>query len=308
MSFPRFLPMLPESQRVGDDVSFVHEIKWDGFRTLAYLSEEGVRLESRNGRSFNQRFAPIVKHLEAWKPGVILDGEVVAFNLQGRADFSLLRYSPDPSSQLCYVVFDLLFRQGVSICPEPWSRRRACLEQFFDSNVESGGVMLSPLLPGTVEECLDFAKQNHLEGIVSKRKDSPYLPGTRSPLWCKQKLVKTADCVVVALSYGGKRIRSLGVAIYAQWGELYYLGKVGSGLGHTELDFLYHAVKLLENDQIPVVNPPTDYSQLVWLRPHLVVELEYLEITPQGRLRHPVFKRFRFDKEPLSCKLGVEEK
>lgn len=305
MTLPRFAPMLPVSQRVDDD-AFVHEIKWDGYRALAYLGEE-VRLDSRNGKSLNSRFPAIVSELEQLIPGVILDGEIVALGPQGHPDFSLLRNAINSTKQILYIVFDLLYLEEHSICSEPWSKRRRHLEQFLEKQKEARTIIISPLLPGPITDCLAFAEQHQLEGIVSKQKDSPYLPGLRSAFWRKQKLKKSIDCVVVAINYMAQHIRSIGVALYHPDRTWQYIGSVGSGLGQSELDFLRQAVKLLQTDVVPVVNPPPNSFQMVWLKPHLVVELEYLEFTPQGRLRHPVFVRFRVDKEAQSCLLGVEE-
>ena len=130
MTLPRFAPMLPVSQRVDDD-AFVHEIKWDGYRALAYLGEE-VRLDSRNGKSLNSRFPAIVSELEQLIPGVILDGEIVALGPQGHPDFSLLRNAINSTKQILYIVFDLLYLEEHSICSEPWSKRRRHLEQFLE--------------------------------------------------------------------------------------------------------------------------------------------------------------------------------
>lgn len=306
MRLPRFEPMLPVSQCVGDAGAFAQEIKWDGFRALAYL-EGAVRLESRNGKSFNRRFPTIVAELKYLGQGIILDGEIIALTAEGRPEFSLLRKLPNSTTRLFYIVFDLLFSEGRSICSEPWSKRRRHLELLLKSNRGGGSVIISPLLSDVVEDCLAFAKQHQLEGIVSKQKDSPYLPGVRSSFWRKHRLKKSIDCVVVALNFSGNRLRSLGVAVYNRNQAWQYIGNVGSGLGQVELDFLRQAMPLLQTEVVPVVNPPSVDFEVVWLKPHLVVELEYLEFTPQGRLRHPVFIRFRIDKDAQACLLGVDD-
>jgi len=159
-----------------------------------------------------------------------------------------------------------------------------------------------------VEDCLAFVKEQGLEGIVSKYKSSPYLPGTRSPLWRKQKIRRSLDCVLVGVRLRQNRVRSMAVGTYRPNGSLFFLGNVGSGLGDKELQFLEDALPLLAKTgsyPCPCVNPPSDGDDYVWCDPLVVVEIEFLELTPGKRLRHPVFLRFRFDKEPEDCVLEV---
>lgn len=293
--------MLPLDQPLRDEKGFIHEIKWDGFRVLAYLDRGEVLLESRNGHSLNQRFAQLLPELEKVGGTKVFDGEVVAFNQEGEVDFSSLR-THRPLSPIFYIVFDLLFLEGEDLCAKPWFERRQCLDSIVS---EDGLVRISPLLPDNLSSALAVAKGHGLEGIISKEKNSPYLPGSRSPLWRKQKFIKTLDCIMVGLKLMDDRIRSMAVALYQSEGTLFYLGNVGSGLSYKELSFLEQSLELLTSDQCPLVNPPVASEEWIWLKPLVVVEIEYLELTPAKRLRHPVFLRFRFDKDPKECTMEV---
>lgn len=292
--------MLAVDQPVGDhEQGFVHEIKWDGYRLLAHLHDADVRLDSRNGHNLNGRFPQLVHRLGQMGLNAVLDGEVVALNEQGGVDFSLLRSSRDSGAQVCYIVFDLLYFAGQTLCSNPWSERRRQLEALITSN---DIVFLSPLLPGSVADCLAFAKEHGLEGIVSKRKDSPYLPGTRSLHWRKQRIKERLDCIVIGLKMAKRRVQSMAVALYEVDGSLVHLGNVGTGFSQKERDFLGQAVDILSATSCcPCVNPPQDAANWLWFQRFIVVEVEYFELTSSKRLRHPVFIRFRFDKDPKEC-------
>lgn len=297
--------MLPVSQWISPgEEGFVHEIKWDGYRMLAQLQDGEVNLHSRNGRSLNRHFQQLVEELRKCSLHAILDGEVVALTAEGRVDFSLLRSAPR-SAGVCYIVFDLLYLEGEDFCPLPWMERRRQLESLLS---DQGSVLLSPLLPGSAEDGLAFAKAHQLEGIVSKHRDSPYLPGIRSAYWRKQRVKQSLDCVLVGAKVENSTIRSLAVALYTVDGSLFYLGNVGSGLTQRDLDFLQQAQSLLEGDPkdaCPCLNPPLNSVGWIWYKPLVVVEVEYFELTQAKRLRHPVFKHFRFDKDPKDCRMEV---
>lgn len=299
--------MLPVDQPLAPgEKGFIHEIKWDGYRLLAQVDKGKVALVSRNGRNLNSRFPQLVEWLQQKGLEAVMDGEVVALTGEGRVDFSLLQQSHLKKSgvQICYIVFDLLYLLGESICAQPWFERRERLEALLPSE---GFVLISPLLAGEAPEALNFAREHQLEGIISKDRRSPYLPGKRSPLWRKQRITRSTNCVLAGVKMDRTKVRSMAVALYNPSGELVYIGNVGSGLKSTELDFLEQSIALLATANCPVTNPPAGTTdEWIWFRPLVVVEVEYLELTSQTRLRHPVFLRFRFDKSPQDC--TMEEK
>ncbi|HPT82273.1 MAG TPA: RNA ligase family protein [Limnochordia bacterium] len=289
--------MLPVDEPLVDERGYRHEIKWDGFRCLAYLEGNKVCLCSRGGRSLNARFPQIAADLAQKDLQAVLDGEIVAFNAQGRADFGLLK-AGSKAKHMRYAVFDILSWQGKNLCQQPWWQRRDLLEGTVSS---SGFILLSPLLPFTLEECLSAAKERGWEGIVSKHEQSPYLPGTRSAWWRKRKILRSLDGVVVGIRMRGSQVRSFALGLYLPAGPLCYVGSVGSGLNQADREFLQQAAALLAVEHPALSNPPKDDGSWIWFRPHLVAEVQFLEITPQLRLRHPVFLRFRMDKNPEEC-------
>ncbi|NMB01595.1 MAG: hypothetical protein GX971_08805 [Firmicutes bacterium] len=303
MSLVRFKPMLPSESPLLDETGFLHEIKWDGFRALAYLDGDKVLLESRNGRSLNDHFPEVVKALQKEEKHAVLDGELIALSLEGKVDFSLLRQSKLASEQVRFVVFDLLFLDGETLCAKPWLQRRDYLDNLI---MGQGLIMRSPLLAGDLQTNLNFAKEQQLEGIISKHQDSPYLPGVRSAWWRKSKIRRSLDCVVVGLRLRDEKVRSLAVGLYQNDDSLLYIGNVGSGLGQDELVFLRESINLLAHNSPLVTNPPGGGVDWIWFKPHLVVEVEYLELTHQKRLRHPTFLRFRFDKIASECRIEGE--
>lgn len=168
--------MLPVQEPLGEEEGFIHEIKWDGFRALAYLQGGKVLLESRGGHSLNRRFPQIASFLGQKEWQAVLDGEIVAFRPGGEADFSLLKSGS--ARMICYVAFDLLFLAGENLCPQPWQRRRALLEELVES---AGPLLLSPLLPGSLGENLRRAREHGWEGIISKHRQSPISLGNARP-------------------------------------------------------------------------------------------------------------------------------
>lgn len=295
--------MLPVAGEAACGAAFRHEIKWDGFRVLAYHARGQVELESRGGFLLNDRFPSIVEAVALLDHPAVLDGELVAFDQHGRPNFSFLQQGMPPDGSLRYVVFDLLHLGEDSLCPLPWESRRAILESYCTSG---DTIIVSPLLAGDAATNLEFARQHSLEGIVSKERNAPYEPGRRSSSWRKQKIKQTLDCIVVGVKMAADRVRSFGAALYDGAGRLIYVGNVGSGLREGDLEFLQQAVDLLKVGLSPAVNPPAEGHLQIWFRPHLVAEIEYLELTSRLRLRHPVFVRFRFDKNARQCQLGAD--
>ncbi|NLJ79650.1 MAG: hypothetical protein GX335_01325 [Firmicutes bacterium] len=299
MRLPRFRPMLPVLKEIGDESQFQHEIKWDGFRALAYVEKE-VSLESRNGHELNSRFPQLLPGLKGLGQCLVLDGEIVALGKKGLPEFSLLK-GPFDEIPLIYIAFDLLFRRGRSLCHLPWGQRRQMLEELLRPQKQ---IYMSPLLEGDLKTCFQLAQQAGLEGIVSKQINSPYLAGERSHFWRKKKIRRTLDCVVAGLNYRKNRLRSLSLALYNLEGALFYIGSVGSGLGFEEIEFFEKAGNALARPAPPLRNPPEIRNSIIWLEPRLVVEIKYLEMTPQEKVRHPVFLRLRSDKDASRCIWG----
>lgn len=299
---PFIAPMLASSRPLDDETGFVHEIKWDGYRALAYVERDRIELLSRQGRSLNAHFPQLLPFLENM-PGkpLVLDGEVVALGAGGLPVFSELRGAKVRDRTVIYIVFDLLLYAGRDICALSWQSRRSRLEELWP---QKGPVMLSPIFTIPRDRLLAAVTEIGLEGIVSKKVDAPYQPGTRSDAWRKHRIFKSADCVVGGLVLRQGKVRALAVGQYSKnLEELIYLGRTASGLTEADGEFLLRAYDRLAAEDSPFCNLSSD-PEVIWLEPHIVAEIQYAELTPSGRLRHPVFVRFRWDKAPRECVLG----
>ncbi|MDP1848386.1 MAG: DNA ligase D [Solirubrobacteraceae bacterium] len=307
----RLVPMLAKASQRGlppDDERWAYEIKWDGVRALAYSEPGRIRFESRNRNDISAAY-PELKALNRALSShrAILDGEIVAFDEDGRPSFGRLQGRMHIASEAAarrrmkdtpvhYVVFDLLWLDGHSLMDEPYEERRARLMalelqgghwQTPDHVVSNGAAVLAASL------------DNGLEGVVAKRLDSPYLPGRRSPCWLKVKNVIREDVVVGGWLPGeGKRRERIGALLIGvpDDGRLRYAGRVGTGFTEAELDRL--AKVLEQRDDSPFGGDPKPPRGAVWVQPTRVAEVEFTEWTSDGMMRHPSYKGLREEAPP----------
>lgn len=278
---------------VSSGAEWVHEVKWDGVRAIA--SGDGA-IRSRNGNRIEDGYPELAGSVPA---GTVLDGEIVAFDADGRPSFQVLQgrmHVRRPSAELVrdrpvtLMVFDLLYRDEPLI-DRPWEERRSRLERLE---------LASPVVVTDVSEdgeALFQAVVDHdMEGIVSKRRTSVYRPGRRSEDWRKVAHRRTCEAVVVgSLAGTGSRERTFGSLALGLWdGErLRYVGSVGSGFDDATLHAIDRALAEMQRSSPP---PMTDVSAVPtpvrWVEPNLVAVVEYASWTMEGRLRAPVFKGF----------------
>lgn len=306
---PRGLaPMLATAGELPpDDDRWVHEVKWDGIRALVAIEDGAVRLTSRAGNDVSGGY-PELAGLRA-PTAVLLDAEVVAFDDSGRPDFGLLQSrmhvrGPTPALQrsapVTLVVFDVLHVGARSLLDDPYDARRAVLEGL---SLTGGPCQVPPAFPGDGALVAEVTRAQGMEGLVSKRRDSRYLPGRRSDCWVKVKHVKRQSVVVCGWKPGsGGRsggIGSLLVGVHGSTG-LSYAGHVGTGFTAAALDQLQALLAPLER-AAPAYDDkvPREHSRLAhWVEPVLVGEVEFTAWTREGRLRHPSWKGLRDDLDP----------
>jgi bifunctional non-homologous end joining protein LigD len=284
---------------------WAYEFKWDGVRALVDVTEAGVRIRSRAGNDVSAAYPEVVA-LAAGAGDALIDGEIVAF-VDGRPSFERLQARMHvrgksevarlvTEAPVTFVAFDLLRRFGVDLTARPYTERRATLERFLE---EHEGWTSSPSFDdGPATEAV--ARQHSLEGVVAKRLDSVYRPGTRTNDWRKLRFVHSGDFVVIgweAAAAHPATLSSLVLGIIDDDG-LRYAGKVGSGLSGRTAALVKG--KLTERADPPVHEPPPPMSgrRLRWVEPAVVVEVEFTAWTGDGRLRHPVFHGIRTDKRP----------
>ncbi len=290
------------------DERWAYEIKWDGVRAIAYCPPGQLRLESRSLRELTRQYPEIgAISLELGGVGAVLDGELVAFDEQGRPSFQRLQRRMHLASAaevrrrmteipVTYAIFDLLHYDGENLFERPYVERRELLESL-ELNGEHWQTPAAH--PGDGAALLAISAEQGLEGIVAKRLDSPYRPGKRGREWLKVKNVRSQELVIGGWIAGkGRREGELGalvVGYHAEDGSLRYAGKVGTGFGARDLRLLGERLESLETKRSPFEGrQPPKATTLV--EPELVAEIEFSEWTNAGTLRHPSYKGLRDDK------------
>lgn len=280
-----------------NDAGWQFEIKWDGYRALAYVKNGEAELCSRNDLSFNAKFPPVVEALRAWRVRAVLDGEVVSLSKEGKADFAALQnYGDGADSDLRYYVFDLLWLEGIDLRGEPLHVRRKVLKAILP---DTGIIRYSE----SIEECgIDFlasAKNAGLEGIIAKRSDSVYTAGARTADWYKIKLECRHEAVICGYSKlkGSERLFSSLVLGSPTKDGLRYIGQVGTGFtGRMQRD-LFKKMNPLFTPECPFPKKPATGAPTLWVKPRLVCEVKYTALTTDGLMRHASFQGLREDKE-----------
>jgi bifunctional non-homologous end joining protein LigD len=304
-----YRPMLAKlSPQPFSGKDWIFEIKWDGFRAIAYVNED-LSLRSRNEKELRYSF-PELEELKQLTHNVVLDGEIVTIK-EGKPDFQALlergqAVSPTEielqtrRSPVVYIVFDILEKDGKPLINLPLRERKKILE---NSVKEGQHVLLSDFVEEKGEAYYKVALEKGLEGVMAKKKDSLYEPGVRSSDWLKIKKLRTCDCVIFGYTQGtGDRAKTFGallLGLYNGQNRPVYVGKVGTGFSQDTLKTLAETFQGLKNNVAPFETEP--HEEVTWLKPELVCEVLYQVVTKDGRLRMPRFRGLRKDKPPSEC-------
>jgi bifunctional non-homologous end joining protein LigD len=291
-----------------DEPGWTYEIKWDGYRALGFISKGKVELVSRNNKSFNQKFYPVYDALKQWKINAILDGEIIVANEKGAADFSALQgWRSEADGQLIYYLFDILWLEGKDLMNLTLAERRKILESVIRKNNDIIQRSETFNIPG--KELFVLTDKLGLEGIIAKKENSKYIPGTRSKEWLKIKTEKRQEAVIGGYTRNentSKQFSALLLGVYDK-GEFVSIGPVGTGFTNQLQTEILEKCKPLVTPVCPFREPP-DYNKpsrfrpnppkatVTWLKPVLVCEISYREKTKDGAIRHPSFKGLREDK------------
>ncbi len=301
-----------------DSDEWLYEIKWDGYRAVAFMKEGEVTLKSRNNKSFSEKFYPVQEELTKLKMDAVLDGEIVVLDKDGKADFGKLQnWRSESDGDLVYYVFDLLWYRGRDLKGLPLTDRRAVLSQILP---KSDRIMLSQQFHTSGIEFLEAARNMDLEGIMAKRKDSVYQTKNRTKDWLKIKANKRQEVVIGGFTVNDgtkKAFSSLLVGVY-EGRKFVYSGKVGTGFNTKTQKEMMNLFKPLITDkhpftQEPDVNKPSRFrhnppnATVTWLKPKLICEVNYAELTSDGIMRHPSFKGMRSDKKAAQVVLEQEK-
>ena len=297
------LATLRENPPTGEQ--WLHEVKWDGYRILAAMAKGKVELWSRNGLSWSDRIPDIRQAVESLGlDSVRLDGELIALNPEGQADFNALQktLSGEASAPLAYMLFDLPFLQGYDLSGTPLHARKAILQALLED--APAHLSYSSHVVGNGEEVFAMASAQKLEGILSKRVDSGYRPG-RGDDWLKIKRVESDEFAVVGYTApkGGRQgFGALLLARPAPGGGWHFVGQVGSGFSHAQLRDLSRTLATGGGNRPTVRNPDDAPRGVKWIEPTAVAEVNYRGIGNQGLLRQPSLKTMRLDKSPADLR------
>lgn len=300
---PPLPPFIPPQlaflkERPPEGAQWIHEIKYDGYRILAALSGDEVRLYTRSGKDWTPKFASIAKALQKLKIQALIDGEVVVFGKGGQTSFSALQQalSEGDDAALRYVVFDLLILNSEDLRQQPLSVRKKKLKTLL-------GKVAAPLsygdhITGDSDKVLREACRLGIEGLVSKDKKSSYV-SHRAHTWIKSKCLGRSEFVIGGYRPSDKKGRSFASLLIGEFGKggLLYRGRVGTGYDDAILRSLGAKLKARELEKPPFLEVPRAIrSRARWVRPDLVAEIAFTERTREGLLRHPVFLGLRQDK------------
>ncbi|HEY6954482.1 MAG TPA: DNA ligase D, partial [Flavisolibacter sp.] len=279
----------------GTDWQF--ELKLDGYRTLAYLNSGKVDLRSRKNNSFNKQFDAIADSLADWKINAVIDGEVVVLNEEGKPDFNKIQlWDTHRDGNLVYYVFDLLWIDGLNIMNEPLHLRREILRELMP---ESGTIRYSDHIDDIGNEFFEIARKNSLEGIIAKKKDSVYIPDSRAKTWLKIKVEERHEAVICGYTRkkdSDRLFSSLILGVYER-GTLKFIGQTGTGFTEQMQEELTQKMKPHITRKLPFEEKPSiPGSDIVWLKPFLVCEVKYAELTNERLMRHASFQGLREDK------------
>lgn len=292
-------PMLATPKKeIFKDPDWLFEIKWDGYRLMANIIDGKVSIFSRNGISYNNKFSVIKEDLEKIHHDCVLDGELVFLDEEGKPDFQGLQfYDTEPhKGKLRYYVFDLLHLNGMDTLSLPLIDRKSFLPEIVE-NLEH--VVISNYVIGMGPALYKKTLDAGYEGVMAKKMDSNYIPGYRTDKWLKIKEVNTEEAIICGVAdLEEYSFRSLILGRYNER-KLFYMGNCGSGFSGEEQKKLiekFQNIKMSSSPFSEKINLKGRKPQ--WLKPELVCEVKFLEWTKEGKMRHPVYKGLREDKEP----------
>lgn len=298
------LATLTKSVPRGSD--WIHELKFDGYRILAFVQDRRIRLLTRNGHDWTAKAPAVADALKKWAPAdLVLDGELVVFDENGKSDFQALQsYFKNPrGKKLDYVVFDLLALGDEDLRALPLIRRKERLEDLLKDS--PAGIHYSYHTEGG-RQVFDQACEAAMEGIISKKKDSSYR-STRSKEWVKVKCEFRQEFVIGGYTVTDKNRTGLSALLlgHYQKDELIYTGRAGTGFSQEQTDELLKKFSALSRKTSPFKEPPRERSDetLHHLTPKLVAEIQFAEITDDGLLRQASFKGLRLDKSARDVRL-----
>ena len=299
-------PMLCKvSEQPFNDKEWAFEIKWDGYRAIADLTKENdVQFYSRNGIDFSLKFKKIINALKLQEHDMILDGEIVAYDDKGKPNFQRLQgILENPGLAVIYQVFDLLWLNGYSTENLSYIQRKELLKEAL---LESAVIKYHDYIIEKGKDFFKVAKDMGLEGIIAKRTDSLYKENIRSSEWLKIKIHTSDEAIICGFTEPKGSRKNFGSLILGKYldEKMVFCGHIGTGFNDKSLSYIHKKMEpLIIKESIFKVAPKTN-TKATWLKPELVAELKYTELTKDNIYRHPVFLRLREDIEPQAVKVN----
>ena len=294
----------------GED--WLYELKYDGYRILAYLEGSSVRLLTRNGNNYAKRFADIADSLTEWAAGraMVLDGEMVITDESGKTDFQALQsYMRNPQGKnLTYITFDLLALDGADLRGQPLIARKERLRSLMQDAPKN--LHYSQHVEGNGEESFQAACQSNMEGIIGKKAESAY-SGSRNGDWIKLKCDKRQEFVIGGYTLTNKKTSGVSAVLLGiyEGAELVYTGRAGTGFAVRTMKELEEEFQSIKREATPFKQAPEAKKdeEIIWLKPELVAEIKFAEWTKENLLRQASFKGLRMDKDPRDIKRETAE-
>lgn len=292
-------------ERAPEGMEYLHEIKLDGYRTLAFIHSKNIQMRTRSSLDWSHKYSAIVTELKKLKlQNAILDGEIIVRDSAGRSSFSELQkaLSEEGGENLEYCVFDLLYLNGRDLREEPLEDRKELLQKFLKTKTLHNVSYVEHIL-GRGIELLEQAREEGLEGIIAKDRKAVYSM-TRHPSWLKIKCIQRQEFVIGGYTDPGGARHGFGAILLGVFddGQLRFVGKVGTGFNDSVLDELYNKMKKYEasHSYFSVSSPKG--KNIHWLRPELVAEIEFRAWTGDGNIRQGSFVALRDDKSAKAIK------
>lgn len=283
-------PMLAETvDKAFEKKGWLFEMKWDGYRTIAEIDSGAVHLYSRNGQSFDEKFAEVSRSLKKFPGNAVLDGEAVVVDKEGKPNFGWLQdYPKSKQGELIYYVFDILHYDGYNMRNLPLIERKELLKKILP---DLANVKYSDHIEEHGEPFFKQAQKHNLEGIIAKDSKSIYKLDSRSFHWLKIKTGLREEAIICGYTEGKggrKHFGALVLGIMKQ-GKLKYIGHTGGGFDEKLLESTLKKLEPLKADKCPFETKPQTNAPVTWIKPELTCEVSFKEWTKDGQMRQPIF-------------------
>lgn len=298
-----------ESTEPFSDKDWLYEIKWDGYRAIAEVENGRVLLYSRNGLDFREAYPIVADQLKNIKgKNVVVDGEIIVLDDGGEPNFQYLQhYSENQERPIQFQIFDLLQLNGKDTTGLTLVERKELLKEVIPENAV---IKYSDHIQEKGEAFFELTRKRNLEGIMAKKMDSLYYPGKRTANWLKIKHHRTREAIIAGYTKPAGARKYFGALILGAYegNDLIYIGHTGTGFSNASLKELYDVMEKLEQTTSPFSEKIKANAPVVWLKPELICEIKFSEITRDGKLRHPVFLHLRNDKKLKEITMNTSDK